>query len=220
MSFLYLSDHTAAPILNYAPEIWGFGEWSKLETLHLKACKYALGVRSSTTTDTVYAEIGRASLQCHRQVNILNLFACLSSLDPQRYARKAFSMPTTDAGNSHYNWVPHARDLRVQYEIQQSDKRSVIKTKVDNYFESEVFHILIKQITDNRKLYLYASFKKILKCESYLDYIQDFAARCTLAKFRVSAHNLQIETGRFSKNKTPRGRMFLSELQNSEYSCS
>ena len=42
-----------ASILNYASEIWGFEEWSKLETLHLKACKYALGVRSSTTTDAV-----------------------------------------------------------------------------------------------------------------------------------------------------------------------
>ena len=61
--FLYLFDHTIVPILNYASEIWGFEEWSKLETLHLKACKYALGVRSSTTTDAVYAELGRISLQ-------------------------------------------------------------------------------------------------------------------------------------------------------------
>ena len=42
-----------ASILNHASEIWGFEEWSKLETLDLKACKYALGVRSSTTTDAV-----------------------------------------------------------------------------------------------------------------------------------------------------------------------
>ena len=52
-----------APILNYASEIWGFEEWSKLETFHLKACKYALGARSSTTADAVYAELGRVSLQ-------------------------------------------------------------------------------------------------------------------------------------------------------------
>jgi len=42
--FLYLFDHTIAPILNYSSEIWGFEDWSKLEILHLKACKYALGV--------------------------------------------------------------------------------------------------------------------------------------------------------------------------------
>ena len=30
--FLYLFDHMVAPILTYASEIWGFEEWSKLET--------------------------------------------------------------------------------------------------------------------------------------------------------------------------------------------
>ena len=62
--FLYLFDHTIAPILTYASDIWGFEDLFKLEPLHLKACKYALGVRPSTTTDAVYAELGRVSLQC------------------------------------------------------------------------------------------------------------------------------------------------------------
>ena len=53
-----------------------------------------------------------------------------------------------------------------------------------------------------------ASFKTIYKFESYLDYIQDFTVRCILAKLRISAHNLKIETGRFSKNKTPRDERF------------
>ena len=65
--FLYLFDHTIAPILNYASEIKGLEEWSKLETLYLKACKYALGGRSSKTADAVYAELGRVSLQYQRR---------------------------------------------------------------------------------------------------------------------------------------------------------
>ena len=85
---------------------------------------------------------------------------------------------------------------------------NVIKTKVIKHFGSEVLHRLNEHIAENRKLNLYASFKKIYKFESYLDYIQDFTVRCTLAKLRVSAHNLQIETGRFSKNITPRDERF------------
>ena len=204
--FLYLFDHMVAPILNYASEIWGFEEWSKLETL--KACKYALDVRPSTSTDAVYAELGRVGLQCQRHVNILNFFARLSSLDSQRYARKAFSMLINDVGNGHDNWVSHARDLRLRYEIQHSDTRSIIKTKVNKYFELEVFRRLNEHITENRKISLYASFKTTFKFESYLDYIKDFTARCALAKLRMSAHNLQIETGRFSKSKTPRDERF------------
>ena len=206
--FLYLFDHTIAPILNYSSEIWGFEGWPKLETLHLKACKYALGVRPSTTTDAVYAELGRVSLQCQRHINILNFFSRLSSLDSQRYASKALSMLSKDADHGLYNWVSYARDLRVRYDIQQSDTRLIIKNKITKHFQSEVLHRLNEHLTDNRKLSLYASFKTNYKFESYLDYIADFTVRCTLAKLRLSAHNLQIETGRFSKKKIPRDERF------------
>ena len=108
-------------------------------------------------------------------------------------------------GNGHDNW---ARDLRLRYEIKHSDTRSIIKTKVDKYFELEMFRRYNEHITENRKLGIYASFKAIFKFESYLGHIQDFTARCTLAKLRVSAHNFQIEIGRFSKNNTPRDKRF------------
>ena len=205
-SFSYLFDHTIAPILNYSSEIWGFQYWTKLETLHLKACKYALGVRSSWTTDAVYAELGRVSLQCQRHINILNFFPRLSSLESTRYASKAFCMLKKNADYGHRNWVSYARDLRVHYDIQQSDTRSNFKNKIINHFQSEVLRRLNEHITDNKKFNLYASFKTNYKFESYLDYIANFTIRSTLAK--LSAHNLHIETGRFSKNRTPRDESF------------
>ena len=160
-----------APILNHASEIWCFEEWSKLETLHLKACKYALGVRLSTTTDAVYAELGRVSLQCRRHINILNFFARLFSLDSQCYASNAFSMLTKDSDYGHYNWVYHARDLRVRYGIQQSDTRSVIKTKVIKHFESEVSHRLNEHITEDRKLIYTPHLKKFTNlCPAFTTY--------------------------------------------------
>ena len=140
--FLYLLDHTIAPILNYSSEIWGFEDWPKLEILHLKACKYALGT------------------------------------------------------------------LRVRYEIQQSDTRSIIKYKIIKHFQSEVLHGLNEHITDNRTFNSYASFKTNYKFECYLDYIPDFRVRCSLAKLKLSAHNLQIEIGRFSKRKIPKDKRF------------
>ena len=139
--FLYLFDNTIAPILNYSSEIWGFEDWPKLETIDLKACKYALGVRSSVTTDAVYAELGRVHLQCHRHINIFNFFTRLSSLDIARYARKAFSMLTNNADHGHYNTVSYAHDLRVRYEIQRSDTRLNIKSMVINHFLSQECYI-------------------------------------------------------------------------------
>ena len=96
----------------------------------------------------------------------------------------------------------------LRYEIQQSDTRSIIKYKIIKHFQLEVLHGLDEHITHNRKLNLYASFKTNYKFECYLDYIPDFTVRRSLAKLRLSAHNLQIETGRFSKTKTPRDERF------------
>ena len=113
-----------------------------------------------------------------------------------------------DADYGHHNWVSYARDLRVRYDIQPSDTRSDCKNKIINHFQSEVLHRLNEHITDNKKLNLYASFKTNYKFEPYLDYITNFTIRNTLAKLRPSAHDLHIETGRFSENRTPRDERF------------
>ena len=113
-------------------------------------------------------------------------------------------MLTKDADHGHYNWLSYAHDLRVRYEIQESDTCLNITIKVINHFKSGVLQRLNNHITENRKLNLYASFKTKYKSEPYLDYITNFTVRSTLANLRLSARNLHIETGRFSKNKTPR----------------
>ena len=117
-------------------------------------------------------------------------------------------MLTKDADHGHYNWVSYASDLPVRYEVLQSDTRLIIKNKIIKHFQSEVLHRLSEHVTDNRKLNLYASVQTNYKFESYLDYIADFTVKCTLAKLRLNAHNLQIETGPFSKKKIPRDEGF------------
>ena len=139
--------HTILPILNYASEIWGFDEWPKLETLHLKACKYALGVRTNTTTDAVYAELGRMSLQCHRHINILKFLSRLSSLEPERYANKAFIMLVDDADSGQSNWISKSRNLQLFYDIQNSDSHSSTKLKVKKHFEIQLLVKLNEHIT-------------------------------------------------------------------------
>ena len=110
-----------------------------------------MGVRSSTTTVTVYAELGRISLQTAGHINILSFFDRLSSLDSKHHASNAFAMLLKDADHGYSNWVSHARDLRVRYGIQQSDARPVIKTKVSSNFHSEVFERLHAHSTENKK---------------------------------------------------------------------
>ena len=206
--FLYLFDHTIVPILKHASEVWGFEEWSVLETLHLKACKYVLSVKSTTNTDAVYSELGRVSLQKYQHVKILKFYSRLCNLETNRYASKAFNMLLYDAESNKVNWVSKARNLQSIYEFQNSDNNEIIKYKVRENFATEIRNKLNIHISEDKKLKLYASFKSSFKFECYLDLISDFNIRSALAKLRLSAHNLHIETGRFNKNKTPRNERF------------
>lgn len=63
------------------------------------------------------------------------------------------------------------------YEIQRSDTRTVIKTKVSNHFQSNLLERLNEHINENKKLKLYASFKSLYRFEPYLDYLQNFTVR-------------------------------------------
>ena len=204
--FLYLFDHTIMPILNYASEVWGTNEWPKLEKLHLSACKYALGVKSSTTTDAVYAELGRYSVVSLRHVNILKFLSRLSNLDEDRYASKAFNMLIADADNGYKNWVTTARSLSNLYNIHISDNKDTIKSKVKQHFQSMIRNSLDQHISEDKKLKTFATFKSGFRFEPYLDILQDYPIRSNFAKLRLSAHNLQIEIGRYSN--TPRSERF------------
>ena len=68
---LCLFDHLIAPVMSYGCEIWGNNSWDASERLHLFICKYALGVKSSTSNDGVYAELGRVPLLVKRQIRIV-----------------------------------------------------------------------------------------------------------------------------------------------------
>ncbi len=63
--------------------------------------------------------------------------------------------------------------------------------------------------TQNRKnkLKTYHLFKKDFKYEKYLDLQSRFGNRRLITKFRISAHRLEIETGRYNSRKSNKSRV-------------
>jgi hypothetical protein len=55
---------------------------------------------------------------------------------------------------------------------------------------------------NENKLRTYCKFKFIFQQEQYLDNIKELSNRSTLACFRISAHKLEIERGRYTIPKT------------------
>ena len=58
-----------------------------------------------------------------------------------------------------------------------------------------------KNSNERNKLRTYRNFKNLFMQEAYLDILKDFRTRSNFCKFRISAHNLHIETGRHTNTK-------------------
>lgn len=59
---LRLFDTMIVPILLYGSEVWGVYNHKGIDNLHLRFCKFILGVKSQTPNDAVYGELGRLPL--------------------------------------------------------------------------------------------------------------------------------------------------------------
>ena len=94
--------------------------------------------------------------------------------------------------------------MQAIYDILPSDNVSATKLKVRRFFENHTLSNLNEHLVQDKKMCTYAHIKSVFKFETYLDVINDFKKRQYFSKLRMSAHNLEIEAGRFGKNRIPR----------------
>jgi len=64
-------------ILNYTSEVWCIGTIYNIEKVHFSFCKRVLNVKTSTSTLSIYSELGRYPLYANGIVVPLNISAIL-----------------------------------------------------------------------------------------------------------------------------------------------
>ena len=81
-----------------------------------------------------------------------------------------------------------------------NDERAITHSKELIYLQHmENIMSDVSMQDDSKKLRLYKTFKKEFKMESYLLCVDNVKHRYSLSRFRMSSHNLGIETGRHCK---------------------
>lgn len=207
-----LFDTLISPILTYGCEVWGaylnqnFTSWDKepTEKVHLRFCKYYLGVNSKASNFACRAELGRFPLKIFIDKLILRYFNHLLELPDNTLAKQAFliSKSLHDQRKKCYHSKLHG--ILESYNINDRNKLvtqiskpaltiyvNTMKTEYVKTWNNSVFH--------SRKLEFYRTFKENYELEHYLELIRDFDQRRNLTKFRISNHKLAIETGRYGK---------------------
>ena len=207
---LQLFDAFIAPILNYGSEVWGFHEAPNIERLHLKFLKQILCVRKQTQNDFVYGELGRFPMYTVRYVRIIKYWLNIIHGKKSLYVNKAYidSMNMADSSNKP-TWARSVKNLlcttgfaEVWFNQGVPDIGSFI-----SLFKQRITDMFIQnwrgQLDNSSRARFYRTIKPEFSTSKYLDLVECKSHRIALTRFITSSHTLKIETGRWTRPKTP-----------------
>ncbi|MCG8046148.1 MAG: reverse transcriptase domain-containing protein [Candidatus Thiodiazotropha endolucinida] len=221
----HIFDHTIQPIITYGSEIWGpfssqkllfkkdylFNMCDKLqqEKLHLKFCKYLLGVNSKASNLAVRGETGRYPIL----LQILsNMFKYLVHLKTSKndLLIDAYNLSTELGNKGIDSWVYFIKSvlsfLNIDADINSDYKhlyRKVQKTLISKFtlfWTDKIKTYTGRDQQQGNKLRTYCCFKQNFSQEKYLGF-GSRKQRAVLCKFRISNHRLEIEQGRYKNVK-------------------
>ena len=205
-------DALVSSILNYGSEVWGYHEAKDIEMVHTKFCRKILCIRQSTNVSGLFGELGRVPFSVLRKINMLRYWYKLLRLDDQALPKIIYHMLKDDANDGltyiGANWAYQIKSVLERHgfgyvwQSQNIDTVpfNVIKQRIlDNYYQR-----WYAEINNSSRLSSYCRFKHTFNQEKYLDMIHEKKYKIVLSQFRISAHHLEIERGRYPIPKVAR----------------
>lgn len=210
-----LFDSLIRPILTYGCEVWGnyqkhdFTKWDKCPTekVHLRFCKYYLGVSRKASNIACRAELGRFPLKLFIDQLILKFYNHLITLPDDAVAKQAFIISKSLFSNNKLSFHTNLQNIFRLYDLGDVSKlgNNLITNKMLEEFKAkkqdQYFNKWKADLSLSKKLEFFKGLKDNHEGENYLDQIQNFDQRRIITKFRISNHKLAIETGRYFKEK-------------------
>ena len=203
---LSLFDRMVVPIILYGSEVWGVYDYKEIDKVHIKFCKYILGVKSQTPNFAVLGELGRYPLSILCKERAIKFWLKIKqnpgSLIHKMFTEQCTLIETNNNGSINSFWVKHLKslfdNLGFSYIWDNFDRNinyfPLIKLRLRDQFIqkwSETIHTM-------PKLDYYCKIKIVFKFEDYLIDISSNELRKNLTCLRLSSHKLAIETGRYS----------------------
>ncbi len=236
-SSLIAFDTLILPVLLYGSEIWATDFINKggndiftfkktltdCDKMAVQFYKRVLGVPLQTTNLGVFAEIGRKPLMFDIVPQMWKFLNRLNFLDDTRLVSQVFAITK----NKPYNLFTKVNNM--VYDITGLTMTKDIYIKKPRYkllshqlrdafqdFSCDKAISEVKSVDQNSKLRTYKTFKPYFKTEKYLSCIHNSRIRTTFARFRLSAHCLNIEKGRHQQQDISKRLCKLCPLQTIE----
>ena len=198
------------PILEYGSDKWYTGDdVNDLEKIHLKFNKSTLGVRKQTPTPAIYGDTGRFLLIIRQHIKAVKYWCRILKVSQSHPVRNAYNMLLELDGIGFTIWCSRIRSILKRtrpYQIRESQNIGDTN-KFMLLFKESIVRIFTQQwrkdIESSSKLRTYALVKKYFCVEPYILHTRGNHLITSMARTRMSSHDLNIERGRYNNPITP-----------------
>ena len=201
---LKMFDTHVLPVLEYNSEIWfPEKEINDIEKIQLKFLKNMLNVRSQTPTTAILTDTGRYPLLLRQRSSALKYLDRLKNENCPVLLKKCLEIQLKLKENGVECWLTKLSKITdgLNVDLMNCDSNKTITSLYTNENEK-----MMTEINDNNKcpkLRTYKTFKIDMRLEPYLNYNLPKSIYTSIARFRLSSHNLNIELGRHKRPFVP-----------------
>jgi hypothetical protein len=175
------------------------------ESVHLKFCKHLLGVHNKAANFPVLAELGRFPITLHIITKLISFWLHIieshdDSLLKQVYTSMTAQLTQKGQGNK---WLTFIRDIleslgfKHVWNNQSTLSPAKLKHSLQEKIKSLYCELWAKRTKENNsKLAFYSSITSQFGFQKYLLLPREH--RQAMTKLRISAHDLEVERGRYA----------------------
>ena len=203
---LKLFDSMVLPVLLYGSEIWAFENVSLMEKMCNKFLKLLLPVRKTTPLYLLYGELGRFPVHISVKLRMIAFWFRLLTGKQSKLSLLVYNLLLNDMNNHVYDhkWLLFVTSI-LDYAgythiwISQCDgitSTDVLKIYINAMLTGQYLQSWYAYIDNSSKASNYKLFKHTFAFETYITIVEK-KYWCPLIRFRLSNHNLPIETGRW-----------------------
>ena len=199
----------------YGCEIFSHLNISDIEKTQNSYIRSILGVKQSTPIVALMGETGRYPMEITIQLRTLKYWIKLINMNPNSMPLSVYSnMRTLHQQGSRIKWIDNVYSIlclageRDCWRNQSAPHPGRLITKVKTALKDRYKQSWLLSVNTMPSLESYCLYKTHLEIEQYFSLITNERHLWVYVAFRLHAHGLEIERGRYTQPKTPRDRRF------------
>lgn len=189
-------------MLLYGSELWGLEVRESVERVQYYLCKRFLNISLKANNYAVLGECGRYPLHITSAKRAIKYWMKILRMPSHRYVRKCYQMLFYFDSVGYSNWATNVKNMLCTngfgyiWEQQYVPNENAFLKSFTQRLRDQFLQRWREEIVSSRKLILYKGFKENFGFEKYLDVLKVNKFRHAFSTFRLSCHNLEIESGR------------------------